>query len=52
MLNFTKCFERVLIKIISDLFPDTSFTDNSKGVTYNCNIFIIQAPGHLQSAKL
>jgi hypothetical protein len=23
MLSFIKCFERVLIKIISDLFPDT-----------------------------
>jgi hypothetical protein len=22
MLNFIKCFERVLTKIISDLFPD------------------------------
>jgi hypothetical protein len=24
MLNFIKCFERVLIKIISDLFLDTT----------------------------
>ena len=25
MLSFIKCFERVLIKIISDLFPDICF---------------------------
>jgi hypothetical protein len=25
MLNFIKCFERVLIKIISDLFPDNIY---------------------------
>jgi hypothetical protein len=29
MLSFIKCFERVLIKIISDLFPDRITIENT-----------------------
>ncbi len=43
MLSFIKCFERVLIKIISDLFPD------NKLFIYNVEKFIKNQPLFVQS---
>jgi hypothetical protein len=34
MLNFIKCFERILIKMISDLIPDTCLQGNGVIVVY------------------
>jgi len=39
MLSFIKCFERVLIKIISDLFPD--IPPDPWGVSLSCSYFAI-----------
>ena len=39
MLSFIKCFERVLIKIISDLFPD--IPPYPWGVSLSCSYFAI-----------
>ncbi len=40
MLSFIKCFERVLIKIISDLFPDNNNTQHNNKESTTLRIII------------